>query len=92
MRNESLPVVVDVLDEDRRVAALDPVEGIEDGRVNDRSEALTRRIRRVRRNQRLDEDLIPFQNLVRVLLGCLRSLRAGPARPIAAVVPMNRYR
>ena len=68
VRGEALAVAVDVLDEDRRVAALDPVVGIEDGRVNDGAEALARRIRRVRRNERVDEDLIPFQNLVRVLL------------------------
>ncbi len=47
-----------------RVASFDPVVGVEDRRVNDRPEPLTRRVRRTRRNQRVDEDLIPFQHLV----------------------------
>ena len=76
-RNEALSVAVDVLDEDRRVAALDPVVGIEDGCVNDGAEALARRVRRVRRDERLDEDLIPVQYLVRVLFRRLRDPRAG---------------
>ena len=79
LRNQVLAVVVDVLDEDRRVPALDPVVGIEDRRVNDRAEALTGRIRRVRRDERLDEDLVPFQNLVRVLFRRLRTLRRSDA-------------
>src|SRR5829696_9186145 len=45
--------------------------------MNDGSQALTRRVRRVRRNQRLDEDLIPLQNLIRVLFLRLRNLPAG---------------
>jgi hypothetical protein len=38
-RSQALSVTVDVLDDDRRVATLDPVVGIEDCGVNDGSEA-----------------------------------------------------
>ena len=50
--------------EDWRVPLLDPVVRIEDRRVNDRAEALTGRICGIGRNQRIDEDLVPFQHLV----------------------------
>ena len=46
------------------VSSLDPVVGVEDRGVNDRAEPLTRRICRIRRNERVDEDLVPFQHLV----------------------------
>jgi hypothetical protein len=43
---------------------LDSVVGIEDRGVDDRAEPLTRRICGIRRNERVDEDLVPFQHLV----------------------------
>ena len=54
------------MNKDWRVAPLDAVVRVEDRRVNDRPEPLTRRICGVRRNERVDEDLIPLQHLVRV--------------------------
>ena len=74
-RNQALSVAVDVLNEERRVTALDPVVGIEDRRVDDRAEALARRVRRVRRDERLDEDLVPVQHLVRLLSDVCETLR-----------------
>ena len=52
--------------ENWRVAPFDAVVGVEDRGVHDRPEPLTRGIRRIRRNQRVDEDLVPLQHLVRV--------------------------
>ena len=50
-----------VVNENWCVTLLDAVVGIEDRRVNDRPQALTGGVRRVGRNQRVDENLIPFQ-------------------------------
>ena len=63
-RSARRAVVGPVVNENWCVTSLDAVVGIEDRRVNDRPEALTGGVRRVRRNQRVDEDLIPFQYLV----------------------------
>ena len=54
-----------ILNSDRRIASFDAVVGIEDRSVNDGPKPLTRRIRCFRRNESVDEDLIPLQNLVR---------------------------
>ena len=50
--------------EHRRVSALDPVVRVEYRGVNDGSETLTGRIRRIGRNQCVDEDLVPLEHLV----------------------------
>ena len=46
------------------ITLFDAVVGVENRRMNDRSEPLTGRVRRIRRNQHLDEDLIPLKHLV----------------------------
>ena len=46
------------------VARLYAVVRIEDRRVNDRPEPLTRGVRGIGRNERVDEDLIPLQHLI----------------------------
>jgi hypothetical protein len=53
-----------VVNEHWRVTLLDAVVGIEDRGVDDRPQALTGGVRRVCGDQRVDEDLIPFQYLV----------------------------
>jgi len=52
------------VDVDRCVTALDTVVGVEDGGVKNRPEPLAGRVRRIGRNQCVDEDLVPFQYLV----------------------------
>ena len=64
-----------VVNEHWRVTPFDAVVGIEDRRVDDRPEPLTGGVRRIRRNQRVDEDLIPLQHLVHG--GGLRRLVRG---------------
>ena len=54
-------------DEERLVGPLDAVEGIEHRGVHDGTQTLTRRVRGVRDNEGVDEDLIPLQHLVRAL-------------------------
>ena len=53
------------MDEDWRVASFDAVVCIEDRGVHDGPEPLTRGVRRIRRNERVDEDLIPVQHFRR---------------------------
>ena len=53
-----------VANEDWCVSLFDAVVGVEDRRMNDRSEPLAGRVRRIRRNERVDEDLIPLEHLV----------------------------
>ena len=53
-----------IVTRNRCVAPLDAVVGVEDRRVNDRSEPLAGGVRRIRRNECVDEDLIPLQHLV----------------------------
>ena len=66
--------------ENRRVAPFDAVVRIEDRRVNDRPEPLTGGVRRIRRNERVDEDLIPVQHLrSRSSSSSVIALSAGPA-------------
>jgi hypothetical protein len=67
-----------ILNEDRCVAPFDPVVGVEDGGLHDRSEPLAGRVWRVRRDERVDEDLVPVENLVWVLF--LDTVRGG--RPV----------
>ena len=64
MRRGARPVV----NEDRRVAALDAIVGVEDRSVNDRSEPLAGGVRRIGRNERVDENLIPVQHLIVIAL------------------------
>ena len=61
------------VDEDRFVAPLDAVVRIEDRRVHDGAEPLTRRVRGIRRDERVDKDLIPLENLVRAFVGRLET-------------------
>jgi hypothetical protein len=53
-----------IVDKDRCIAPFDPVVRIEDRRVNDCPEPLAGGVRRIGRNQRVDEDLIPFKHLI----------------------------
>ena len=53
-----------IVNKNWRIALLDAVVRIEDRCVNNRPEPLTGRVRCIRRNERVDEDLIPLQNLV----------------------------
>ena len=72
------PLWRQIVNENRRVAAFDAVVGIEDGGVDNGPESLTRGIRRIGRNQGVDEDLVPLQHLVGVLVRRL-SRRGGRA-------------
>ena len=84
------------MNEDRCVAPLDAVEGIEDRRVHDRPEPLTGGVRRVRRDQRVNEDLVPIEHLIAGgrLIGSravvepaeAEEMRASPHEQAAAVV------
>ena len=60
-----------VVNENWCIALLDAVVGIEDRRVNNRPEPLTRGVRRVCCNERVDQDLIPLQHLVGFLIEVL---------------------
>ena len=57
-------VAAPCVNENWRVALFDAVVRIEDRRVNDRPEPLTRGVRGIRRNERVDENLIPLQHLI----------------------------
>ena len=57
-----------VVDEDRLVPFLDAVVRVEDRRVHDGAEPLTRGVRGIGGDERVDEDLIPFQHLVAVVI------------------------
>ena len=50
------------MNEEWCVATVDAVESIEDRRVYDGPEPLTGGVRRVRGNQRVDEDLVPLEH------------------------------
>ena len=70
-----------VVNEDWCVALFDAVVGIEDRRVNDRPEPLTGGVRRIRRNERVDEDLIPVQHLrYRRVFECDPGFQPGPGQ------------
>ena len=53
-----------IANEEWCISLFDAVVGVENRRMNDGSEPLTGRVRRIRRNQHLDEDLIPLEHLV----------------------------
>ena len=69
-----------VVNENWRVAPLDAVVRIEDRRVDDRPEPLTGGVRRICRDERVDEDLIPLQHLVELGGSRRRRLRGSDRR------------
>ena len=80
--------------EDWRIASLDSVVGIEDRGVNDRAEPLTRRIRGIRRNERIDENLVPFEHLVhgQGVLGLCRRFRSRGSKRFGRFATWVAYR